>query len=205
MKPERLAIRPTVARIVDAATELFAQRGFAAVSVKEVAQAAEVNVALISYYFGGKEKLYGYVIEQQFEPIMKILDSLCDEPISPLDKVIRFADLLSAINRDCDYGERLIYSELNKPTACFASIVHSNITKLHGFLRDCIIQAIASGQLRDDLDPDYSAMALVNIVHFDSISRHFSRKLLQEKSRQDEGYVAQALDIYLNGVLKPSG
>jgi len=48
----------TAKKIMDAALKLFAKKGFAAVSVKEVAKNAGVNIALISYYFGGKENLY---------------------------------------------------------------------------------------------------------------------------------------------------
>lgn len=44
-------------RILDIAQELFAERGFDGVSVRELAQAAEVNLAAINYYFGSKDGL----------------------------------------------------------------------------------------------------------------------------------------------------
>jgi AcrR family transcriptional regulator len=45
-------------RLLDAAERLFGERGFAGTSVREIAAAANCNVASVSYYFGGKEKLY---------------------------------------------------------------------------------------------------------------------------------------------------
>jgi AcrR family transcriptional regulator len=45
-------------RLLDAAEGLFCENGFAGTSVREIAAAAKCNVASVSYYFGGKEKLY---------------------------------------------------------------------------------------------------------------------------------------------------
>lgn len=45
-------------RLLDAAEVLFCENGFAGTSVREIAAAAKCNVASVSYYFGGKEKLY---------------------------------------------------------------------------------------------------------------------------------------------------
>ena len=42
-------------RLLDAALALFAEKGFAKTSTREIAAAAQVNIASISYYFGDKE------------------------------------------------------------------------------------------------------------------------------------------------------
>ena len=45
-------------RLLDAALTLFAEKGFAKTSTREIALAAQVNIASISYYFGDKAGLY---------------------------------------------------------------------------------------------------------------------------------------------------
>ena len=45
-------------RIVDAAGEMFAERGFEATTVRDICQAAEANIAAVNYYFGDKQRLY---------------------------------------------------------------------------------------------------------------------------------------------------
>ncbi|MHC4119564.1 MAG: CerR family C-terminal domain-containing protein [Planctomycetota bacterium] len=45
-------------RLLSAAEELFAERGFDGTSVRDLAAAAGCNIASVNYYFGGKEKLY---------------------------------------------------------------------------------------------------------------------------------------------------
>lgn len=44
--------------ILAQAVQLFSQKGYEGVSVREIAEASDCNLAAISYYFGGKEKLY---------------------------------------------------------------------------------------------------------------------------------------------------
>lgn len=49
--------------LLNAAIPLFAKKGFSGTSVKDIADKAGVNVALVSYHFGGKEGLYKTCIE----------------------------------------------------------------------------------------------------------------------------------------------
>ncbi len=45
-------------RLLRTSTKLFAAKGYDRVSVRELAKASKCNLSMISYYFGGKEKLY---------------------------------------------------------------------------------------------------------------------------------------------------
>ena len=54
-------------KILYAAEKLFAEKGFAATSTRDIAKNAGVNVSMISYYFGSKEKLF----EEIFKVRMK--------------------------------------------------------------------------------------------------------------------------------------
>lgn len=49
--------------ILFAAEELFATQGFAGTSTREICKAANINISMISYYFGSKEKLYEKLVE----------------------------------------------------------------------------------------------------------------------------------------------
>ena len=46
------------ARILEAATALFARKGFDGTSIREICKTANVNLCMISYYWGGKQELY---------------------------------------------------------------------------------------------------------------------------------------------------
>lgn len=203
MRMEVSKDKPTVNKIIEAATRLFAAKGYAAVSVKELADVAGVNIALISYYFGGKENLYKLVLERQFDPVDSKLNELEQAEIPPLEKILEFTRIIAQCCMDNANGDRLFLSEVINPTACFDSVVRIRVTRLHRFLRDCIKQAMELGQFRAGLDPDYTAQALGNIIRFHLAARHFAKDILPDREDQAEYYANQALNIFLYGVLAP--
>lgn len=56
-------------RIVLAASKLFAQKGFRAMTLRDVTKEAKVNLAAVNYHFGSKSKLMEAIIETHFTPI----------------------------------------------------------------------------------------------------------------------------------------
>jgi len=63
-RPARAAGEQARQRLMHAALPLFAHRGFAKTSTREIAEAAGVNLAAISYYFGDKQGLYRAVFAE---------------------------------------------------------------------------------------------------------------------------------------------
>src|ERR1700678_1628905 len=79
--------------ILIAAEQLFGERGFDGTSVRDIAQSAGVNLAMISYYFGSKEKLLEALIEFRNGYVYGILEELnLDETLNPWDKIDRLVD-----------------------------------------------------------------------------------------------------------------
>ena len=67
--------------ILFAAEKLFSEKGFEKTSTREISRAANVNVSMISYYFGSKEKL----LESLFEMRMAESQSYIQEIITRED------------------------------------------------------------------------------------------------------------------------
>lgn len=53
-------------RILQAAKKLFAVQGFDGTTIRQICEEAGVNIALVSYHFGGKENLFGALFETFF-------------------------------------------------------------------------------------------------------------------------------------------
>jgi len=79
--------------ILEAAEELFAQKGFEGTSVRELAKKAKINVAMISYYFGSKEKLFESLVEYRAGFMREKLQLINrEESMDPMSKIERLID-----------------------------------------------------------------------------------------------------------------
>jgi AcrR family transcriptional regulator len=58
-------------RLLEAAVELFAQRGFARATVGEICRRASANIAAVNYHFGGKANLYRHAWRHAHEAMVR--------------------------------------------------------------------------------------------------------------------------------------
>ncbi|MDY3553141.1 CerR family C-terminal domain-containing protein [Gemmata sp. JC717] len=75
-------------RVLAAAQEVFAERGFKAATVREICQAAGANIAAINYYFGGKEQLYIEAVKRAHVCAGRV-DDLAIPPDAPAVEKLR--------------------------------------------------------------------------------------------------------------------
>ncbi len=81
--------------ILDIAEELIAKKGFEGTSVRDISAKANINVAMISYYFGSKEKmmvnLYQYRVQKTRETFSEFTQTIKDgKPEMQLKEIINF-------------------------------------------------------------------------------------------------------------------
>ena len=68
-------------QILTTAEDLFSTKGFDGTSVRDISEAAGVNVAMISYYFGSKEKLMEALFELRIGPLGLQLEHLINNQL----------------------------------------------------------------------------------------------------------------------------
>ncbi|MDN4029752.1 TetR/AcrR family transcriptional regulator [Chryseobacterium gambrini] len=81
--------------ILDIAEELIAKKGYEGTSVRDICSKANINVAMISYYFGSKEKmmsyLYQYRVLKTRETFSEFADTIKDgKPEMQLKEIIKY-------------------------------------------------------------------------------------------------------------------
>ena len=84
----------TKSKILDAAEELFADRGFSETSLRVITNRAEVNLASVNYHFGSKKSL----IEAVFERFMDSFTQALLNEMSQLEKVQSRLDVYEVLN-----------------------------------------------------------------------------------------------------------
>ncbi|MBS1645673.1 MAG: TetR/AcrR family transcriptional regulator [Bacteroidetes bacterium] len=101
--------------IIQAAEKLFAQLGFDGTSVRDIAREAQVNVAMISYYFNSKLGLLEAVVSARIEVgRLEIEDLLHNKTIDPLSKIDRLIDgLVDRMMKHKSFHQISMRSQLN--------------------------------------------------------------------------------------------
>jgi AcrR family transcriptional regulator len=79
--------------IMDVAEKLFAENGYDATSTRKIASEANVNSAMIAYYFGSKEELYKSIILRRIISLKSDKNITENKETSVLDKILYIADL----------------------------------------------------------------------------------------------------------------
>ena len=78
----------TEQKIKEAAKMLFYQKGYAGTRTREIAEQAEVNLALLNYYFRSKEKLFNEIMLDSIREILgSLLHVIDDKKLSMMEKV----------------------------------------------------------------------------------------------------------------------
>lgn len=72
----------TKQRILDAAEELFSEKGFAETSMRDITSAADVNLASVNYHFGSKDELIHAVFLRTVEPLAQALEQNLNDLIA---------------------------------------------------------------------------------------------------------------------------
>jgi TetR/AcrR family transcriptional regulator, regulator of cefoperazone and chloramphenicol sensitivity len=164
-------------RLLLAAAELFAERGVAATSVREIVQAAKVNVAAVNYYFGSKENLYLEVLrytfrqarslEQEVEPLIQEARQI-GTPAAAALAIRRYIQMfLQALFtvKEADRHLCLMARELADPSGTLDIIVEEFIIPKHRVLTALI------GQFAPDLARQknlifYSISVIAQCLHY---------------------------------------
>ena len=98
--------------IIQIATKLFGERGFEDVSTRDIAQAADVNIALISYYFKSKEGLFDAIVEERIPNFGNRIAEIKTMSLSSWQKLnLVFDEYIEKMMSNPDFN-RIIYRQL---------------------------------------------------------------------------------------------
>ncbi|MDR7306502.1 CerR family C-terminal domain-containing protein [Rhodoferax saidenbachensis] len=159
-------------RLLDAALVLFADRGFAKTSTREIALAANVNVASISYYFGDKAGLYRAVFtDPRSNPSVE--PSSINHPEQTLADSLRA--MLDTFTEPMKNGVamqncmKLHIREMLEPTGLWQAEIDDRIKPAHNALVQTLCRHLGVTQPDDDVHRlAFSIVGLGMILHVGS-------------------------------------
>jgi AcrR family transcriptional regulator len=146
-------------RLLTAAGEVFAERGYRAATVREITERAGANLAAINYHFRDKAELYASALKEAHASSRQIL--LSDTQRPPEARLRAFIESMLTYLLDPArpaWQSRLIARELAEPSAALDQVIEANIRPRCQFLGD-ILCDLAGAEL-----PPEKLMLLNNSV-----------------------------------------
>lgn len=172
-------------QILEVAETLFAEKGFDGTSIRDISKQAKINIAMVSYYFGSKERLLESLILHKTSGLKMQLELLLEENLDPIAKINKLIELY--INRiNCNRGiYRILHFELSSKKHVldldsFTEIKKGNLRSLELIIKE----GQAKGVFRKDIIiPLITPTILGTYFHF-QMNKPFFEELLDLKSEE---------------------
>jgi AcrR family transcriptional regulator len=139
--------------LMNTAAKLFAEHGFEAVSTRMLAREAGVNIAMISYYFGSKEKLFEAIIEERIPKTREMLLGILESDITPWEKLEKVVNAYADKIFQGHGFSKLIHRELSlQQRPAHSEMILNNIMANWGIVGKIIEEGQDKGLFRKDID-----------------------------------------------------
>jgi AcrR family transcriptional regulator len=190
--------------ILQVAEKLFAEEGFDGASIRTIAKDAGVNIAMISYYFGSKEKLLEALILYRSGSMKMELESILSEDLPPFDKINRLVDLyINRINKHrCMY--QIMHFELSTKKRILNMESFMNIKQQNSAIfRKIIQEGQDKGFFRKDVNVDMIPPTVMGtLVHIRSNKPYFEKFLGLDTEEKFEEYINTEVTRHIKQTIK---
>jgi AcrR family transcriptional regulator len=160
-------------RILEAAFNCLVDRGYACLSVREIAKDAGVNHALISYYFGGKDRLVIAVLDEANRQLLQRQQHLHEMPVGFADK---WAVARRFYESDLASGFVRVQAELWAASLSNVELREQFLPRIQAWKQlvlDGVRDALKAYQV--DLPPAFSAEAIATLLSEFWLGMEFSQ------------------------------
>ncbi|MFD0698163.1 TetR/AcrR family transcriptional regulator [Paenibacillus sp. GCM10027628] len=181
-------------RILLAAKKLFAKNGYDATSVRQICEEAGANVALVSYYFGGKESVY-HEIFKQFFPTNKFPEFFSiEDPVEGIRTIIREVVLIRNADLELISIIQMEIITLSTRVEKIREFVYPIWQKVRNFLELGRQQGLFRFESLDS-----TLMFVLGSVFFYK-QRDFFELLFTEERPETQALIRQTIDYVMNGL-----
>ncbi len=215
LKPKRASTRTrsmqsaldTRAALLLAAQKHFAESGFKAASVHDIARDAGVNVSLVNYHFGNKEGLFKSCLESAGSDRLEVAKRvLKDKPESLEDVRVRLAMFVDEKLLDCVQNPEIhtiIYRDLESEFELiedeFQKTFFKTFQLLSGFLKSAQDREFLSSAIDSNLASVFLMGSMIQAVRTDHIRRRiFGQSIKNAHTRRE--FRDQLIKVFFEGI-----
>lgn len=191
-------------QILEVSEKLFSERGFEGTSIRDISKAAKINIAMVSYYFGSKDRLLESLIIFKTSDLKLKIENLLHENLEPIDKVNKLIEIyIHRIN--CNKGIfRVLHFEFasrkkEENLQAFTELKKGNLKLVESIIQE----GQSKGVFRKDvIIPLITPTIMGTFFHF-HMNKTFFQDLLQlDTEAKYDAYIKTSLTNHIQQTIK---
>jgi AcrR family transcriptional regulator len=177
-------------QIIETAERLFAKKGFDGTSVRDIAEEAGINVAMISYYFGSKEKLMEAIFEVKIGRVqMRVEELLKDQVLSPIEKInILVDEHIERVMKSQQFYRIMICEQASNKNPAIMDKVKQLKVKNAELISELIKEGQKKGHFKKKVDVVLMLNTMVGTVWQSMITKDHYQEFTGNQSLSEEEY-----------------
>ncbi|UOE47442.1 TetR/AcrR family transcriptional regulator [Mucilaginibacter sp. SMC90] len=182
---EKIAEISTEEKIKKAAEKVFLRKGFAASTTREIADEADINNALVNYYYRTKEKLFEVVMAEQVATLFGKIFPIVNDPDTSLgQKIEQLVDYYTSVLLEQPGLTLFVMSEIHNRPEKLGELFKTQ----HGMTKAVIAKQMQ--EVMPDLNPVQLIMTVMGMILFP----HMSRSMFQRSTDMDDKAFSELLN-----------
>ena len=192
--------------IVDSAIKVFAEKGYHATRISDIARDAEIAYGLVYHYFKNKEEILDTIFLERWGGFIDVVEAIADDGRCVEDRLLSIAAvILNAYRRHPEWVKVLVF-EIQR-TQRFADPDRVRLVgQLFGLIARILREGQERGELRDDLDPTLACYIFVGGLDIVVTNRVLDLiKIDGDEATYYEKIARTVVDLFLNGMGRSDG
>jgi AcrR family transcriptional regulator len=193
----------TEEKILEAAKEVFLEKGNDGTRMQEIANKAGINKSLLHYYYRSKEKLFAAVFKFAFSQFAPNIISLIKNDDDIFTLIRKFTNAYIDLILKNPFIPMFILNEVSKKSTEFGHMIKAAGINPKAF-RDRIQKEIDSGNIRS-IDPNQLIINIIGLCIFPIIGRPIVQVILFENNKEEynkflESRKKEVSDFIINSI-----
>jgi AcrR family transcriptional regulator len=177
-------------QIIEIAETLFAEKGFNGTSVRDIAEKAHVNLAMISYYFGSKDKLLEALFNYRREYFKLKLESMIeDKTLGSMEKMDTLIDhYIDKIMKQQCFSRIMVREQVLNHTGITAELIFQMKKANQELISKLIHQGQKKGEFKKNIDIPLMMATLVGTANHLVATQHYYKDINNFQSMTEEDF-----------------
>jgi AcrR family transcriptional regulator len=177
-------------QIMETAEMLFAEKGFNGTSVRDIAEKANVNLAMISYYFGSKDKLLEALFSYRGEHLkLKIENIILDKESTVTEKINTLIDhYIDKIMQQQCFSRIMAREQVLNHTGITAQLIFQMKKRNQELISKLIHEGQRKGEFKKNIDIPLMMATLVGTTNMIVATQYYYREINNLQSLTEEEF-----------------